>query len=119
MAPPPAKRGNPGRPDRRGPRHAALPAFLALYGALYAAFGVQSPYLPSLLQARGLAPGEIGLVLAAGTAIRLVTGPLAGRLADRRQSPQMVLTVCAASAAALALCYAPAHGLWPLLVVGI
>jgi hypothetical protein len=30
-------------------RHAALPAFLALYGALYAAFGVQSPYLPSLL----------------------------------------------------------------------
>jgi PPP family 3-phenylpropionic acid transporter len=100
-------------------RCAALPAFLALYGALYAAFGVQSPYLPSLLQARGLAPGEIGLVLAAGTAIRLVTGPLAGRLADRRQSPQIVLTVCAASAAALALCYAPAYGLWKLLVVGI
>jgi PPP family 3-phenylpropionic acid transporter len=100
-------------------RHAALPAFLALYAALYAAFGVQSPYLPSLLQARGLAPGEIGLVLAAGTAIRLVTGPLAGRLADRLQSPGMVLTVCAAAAAALAVCYAPAHGLWPLLVVGI
>jgi PPP family 3-phenylpropionic acid transporter len=98
---------------------AALPAFLALYGALYAAFGVQSPYLPLLLQARGLAPAEIGPVLAAGTAIRPVTGPLAGRLADRLQSPQMVLMVCAAAAAALALCYAPAHGLWKLLVVGI
>ncbi len=97
----------------------ALPAFLALYGALYAAFGVQSPYLPSLLSERGLAPEEIGLALAASTAIRLVTGPVAGRLADRFQSPQMVLVVCAAAAAALALCYAPAHGLWPLLVVGI
>src|SRR5260221_863910 len=100
-------------------RHAALPAFLALCAAFDASSGVQSPYLPLLLQARGLARGEIGLVLAAGTAIRLVTGPLAGRLADRRQSPQMVLMVCAASAAALALCYAPAYGLWKLLVVGM
>src|SRR5260221_228400 len=41
------------------------------------------------------------------------------RLADGRQSPRPVLRVCAASAAALALCYAPAHGLWKLLVVGI
>jgi PPP family 3-phenylpropionic acid transporter len=86
---------------------AALPAFLALYAALYASFGVQSPYLPLLLQARGLAPEEIALVLAAGTAIRLVTGPLVGRLADRLQSPRMVLMVSAASAAALALCTRP------------
>jgi PPP family 3-phenylpropionic acid transporter len=97
----------------------ALSAFLALYGALFAAFGVQSPYLPLLLQERGLAAEQIGIVLSAGTAIRLVTGPVAGRLADRQLSPQMVLMVCAAAASALALCYAPARGLWPLLVVGV
>src|SRR5260221_10196175 len=97
----------------------ALSAFLALYGALFAAFGVQSPYLPLLLQERGLAPEQIGLVLSAGTAIRLVTGPVAGRFADRLLSPQMVLMVCAAAASALALCYAPPRGLWPLLVVGV
>src|SRR5487761_964551 len=32
---------------------AALPRFLLLYGALYAGFGVQSPYLPALLERRG------------------------------------------------------------------
>jgi hypothetical protein len=31
-----------------------LARFLALYAALYAAFGVQSPYLPSLLDSHGL-----------------------------------------------------------------
>ena len=51
-----------------------LARFLALYGALYAAFGVQSPDLPSLLDSRGLASEAIALVLAAGTAIRLVAG---------------------------------------------
>jgi PPP family 3-phenylpropionic acid transporter len=40
---------------------------LVLFGTLYAAFGVQSPYLPSLLQSRDLLPPTIALVLAAGT----------------------------------------------------
>jgi PPP family 3-phenylpropionic acid transporter len=39
-----------------------LARFLALYGALYAAFGVQSPYLPSLLDSHGLPPEAIALV---------------------------------------------------------
>ena len=49
--------------------------FLLLYGAMFAAFGVASPFLPALLHQRGLGPSEIGAVLAAGTAIRLITGP--------------------------------------------
>ena len=32
----------------------ALLGYLLLFAALYAGFGVQSPYLPSLLQAHGL-----------------------------------------------------------------
>ena len=43
-------------------------------------FGVQSPYLPSLLDSRSLPPEAIALVLAAGTAIRLVAAPAAGQL---------------------------------------
>ena len=68
--------------------------FLILYGALYAGFGVQSPYLPSLLELRNLTPEAIATLLAAGTAIRLVAGPAAGRLAisstPRRQSWRLV-----------------------------
>jgi hypothetical protein len=68
---------------------------LKLYGALYAGFGVQSPYLPSFLENRGLAPEAIGTMLAAGTAIRL----LAGWLADTLDAPNAVLAACSLSAA--------------------
>jgi PPP family 3-phenylpropionic acid transporter len=69
-----------------------------VHGALYAAFGVQSPYLPSLLDSHGLPPEAIALVLAAGTAIRLAAGPVAGRLADTLDAPKAVLIVCSAAA---------------------
>jgi hypothetical protein len=63
----------------------ALSRFLILYAALYAGFGVQSPYLPSLLESRDLRPEAIALVLAAGSAVRLVAGSerLTGALLDR------------------------------------
>jgi MFS transporter, PPP family, 3-phenylpropionic acid transporter len=96
-----------------------LARFLALYGALYAAFGVQSPYLPSLLDSHGLTSEAIALVLAAGTAIRLAAGPAAGHLADRLDAPKAVLIVCSAAAGLIALGYLPARGLWPLLIVGV
>src|SRR6202453_2051592 len=62
--------------------------FLVLYGAMFAAFGVASPFLPALLHQRGLGPSEIGAVLAAGTAIRLITGPVISRFSDRLTEPQ-------------------------------
>ena len=93
--------------------------FLALYAVLYAGFGVQSPYLPSLLQSRNLLPGAIALVLAAGTAIRLLAGPAAGRIADRLDAPRSVFSVCAGAAALIVLGYLPAQGLWLLLIVGL
>jgi PPP family 3-phenylpropionic acid transporter len=98
---------------------AALSRFLVLYGALYAGFGVQSPYLPSLLDSRDLRPEAIALVLAAGTAVRLAAGPAAGRLADRLDAPELILALCAAAAALIALGYLPAQGLWPLFAVAV
>lgn len=103
----------PARPD------AALFRFLLLYAALFAGYGVQSPFLPTLLNAKGLPPEAIGLVLAAGTATRLVSGPLTGRLADLLAAPRALLVGCAAAAAVAALGYLPAEGVWLLLVVSI
>src|SRR5829696_5500071 len=96
-----------------------LLAYLALFAVLYAAFGVQSPYLPSLLKEHGLQAEAIGVALASGTAIRLAAGPAAGRLADRLGLPRLVLAGCAAAAAVAALGYLPAHGFWPLLAVSL
>ena len=88
----------------------ALSRFLILYAALYAGFGVQSPYLPSLLESRDLRPEAIALVLAAGSAVRLAAGPAAGRLADRLDASKVILSLCSTAAALIALGYLPARG---------
>jgi PPP family 3-phenylpropionic acid transporter len=79
--------------------------FLLLYGTLFAAFGVASPFLPALLHERGLGPSEIGAVLAAGTAVRLTTGPVISRLADRLGQHRQILIVFLAIAAMIAFGY--------------
>jgi PPP family 3-phenylpropionic acid transporter len=96
---------------------AALARFILLFAFLYAAFGVHSPFFPSFLSARGLEPEAIGVVLAAGTAIRLVAAPLAGRIADRFDASRAVLAASIAAAALLALGYLGAWGFWPLLLM--
>jgi PPP family 3-phenylpropionic acid transporter len=97
----------------------ALAPYLILFAALYAGFGVQSPYLPALLGEHGLAPEMIGIVLSGGTAIRLLAGPVAGRLADRPDAARVVFAGCAFGAALAALGYIPAYGFWPLLGIGL
>jgi MFS transporter, PPP family, 3-phenylpropionic acid transporter len=79
--------------------------FLVLYGTMFAAFGVASPFLPALLHERGLGPSEIGAVLAAGTAVRLITGPVISRLADRFGAHKQILTLFLAMAAVIAFGY--------------
>src|SRR5205823_15024074 len=72
------------------PTRSALVPFLILFAALYAGFGVQSPYLPALLDDRGLRLEAIGMVLAAGMAVRLAAGLAGGRLADRLDAAKLV-----------------------------
>ena len=100
-------------------RSTALPRFLLLYAALYAAFGVASPFLPALVNARGLPAAQLGLVLSAGTAVRLLTAPLAGRLGDVLQGLRLVLVVCLVLAAVVTLGYLPAQGFWPFLALSL
>ena len=100
-------------------RSTALPRFLLLYAAMYAAFGVASPFLPALVNARGVPAAQLGLVLSAGTAVRLLTGPLAGRLSDRIQGLRVVLVVCLGLAAVVTLGYLPAQGFGPFLALSL
>src|SRR6187551_2640047 len=96
-----------------------LTSFILLYGAMYGAFGVASPFLPSFLSARGLAPEQLGLMLGAGTAVRLLTAPLAGRIGDLVQALRVVLVICTALAASATLGYLAAHELWILFCVSL
>ena len=90
-----------------------------LYGAQFSAYGVASPFLPGLLMQNGLNAGTLGVVLAAGTAIRLVAGPYGGRLADRLGRAPAVFAGFAAASAVVALGYAPARGFPLLLVISV
>ena len=93
--------------------------FLVLYATMFAAFGVASPFLPALLHERGLGPSEIGAVLAAGTAVRLITGPVISRLADRLGKHRQILTVLLAMAAVIALGYGLPAGFVVFLLVSV
>jgi PPP family 3-phenylpropionic acid transporter len=97
----------------------AFAPYLILFAALYSGFGVQSPYLPAFLGEHGLEPAAIGIVLAGCTAIKLVTGPVAGQVADRFDAARLVFAGCAIGAALAALFYVGAYGFWPLLAVAL
>jgi MFS transporter, PPP family, 3-phenylpropionic acid transporter len=93
--------------------------FLSLYAALYGGFGVQSPYLPILLDSRHLSSETIALALAAGTAMRLTAAPAIARLADRFDAPRAILALCSAAAGLIALGYLPAQGASALIALGV
>ena len=101
------------------PRPGPLPRLLLLYGALFAGFGAASPFLPSLLQERGLGPSWIGVVLAAGTGIRLLAGPARCRVADRLGRRRGVLVLLLAASALIAPGYLLPGGAMVLLAVSI
>ena len=86
---------------------------------MFAAFGVASPFLPALLHERGLGPSEIGAVLAAGTAVRLITGPVISRLADRLGKHQQILALLLATAAVIALGYSLPAAFATFLIVSV
>ena len=93
--------------------------FALLFSALYAAFGVASPFLPEFLSLHGVGPERLGLALSLATTIRLISAPLAGRIADRLHALRIVLAICAAMAGAAALVFLPAVGFAVLLLVAL
>jgi len=100
-------------------RLSSLARFIILYTALYCAFGVVSPFLPAYFEDQGLTSQEIAFVIGLGTAIRLASGPLIGRLADRQRRWRGTLSVCAAGAGVMALAYLPVGSFGPILLVSL
>jgi PPP family 3-phenylpropionic acid transporter len=75
-------------------------ARLALfYAGLFVVVGIQLPFFPVWLKAKGLDAQAIGLVLAAPILVRVVAVPVAARLADRHGALRQVLVLSSAGAA--------------------
>jgi PPP family 3-phenylpropionic acid transporter len=54
-----------------------------------------------------------------GAIVRLASGPIAGRIADRLHALRRVLAICTVGAAVLASSFIPTYGFFPLLVIGL
>ena len=68
------------------------------YAALFVALGVQVPFLPLWLAAKGLDPGAIGVVLSLPMIVRVFAIPLATHAADRRDALHTVIVIASAVA---------------------
>lgn len=96
-----------------------LARFVLLYAAMYGAYGVASPFLPAFILERGVPAAQLGVVLAAGTMVRLVAAPAAGRLADHLRNLRAVLFVCIALGFATTLGYLQARAFAAFLAVSM
>ena len=78
-------------------------SFTSRLGAFYAAFfagaGVQLPFFPLWLEAKGLDPRWIGIVLSAPVLVRLLAVPLVTREADRRDALRGALVIASVGTA--------------------
>jgi len=98
---------------------APLLRFVALYAVMYAAFGVSSPFMPRFLESRGLTPEQIGLFFGLGTAIRLLSAPLAGRIADVSGALRTVLALCIFAGTGVGVTILYAEGFGAFLMVSV
>jgi len=68
------------------------------YAGMFIVIGIMMPFWPVWLSAKGLTESEIGMVLAAGSVVRVFLSPLIARFCDRlgeRKRPIVALSVIA------------------------
>jgi PPP family 3-phenylpropionic acid transporter len=80
-------------PSGLAPSSGFAPRLALYYAAYFMAVGVQLPFFPVWLSAKGLEPGMIGLVLAAPMLIRVIAVPVMTRVADRRDALRAAIIV--------------------------
>jgi PPP family 3-phenylpropionic acid transporter len=80
---------------------ASRPGFAArlagLYIGLFVFSGIQLPFLPLWMKAKGIDPSLIGLLVAVPSLVRVLGIPFAAREADRRDSLRLAIVVCASA----------------------
>ena len=86
------------------------------YVGFFLSTGVQLPFWPVWLAARGLDAGEIGALLAISQWVRVAANPLLGSLADRAADRRRFMVLLGALCVAGYLLCLPAHGFAALIL---
>ncbi|MBM3519738.1 MAG: MFS transporter [Alphaproteobacteria bacterium] len=88
-------------------------------GFLYLGAGMQLPFLPLWLKDRGLAPSEIALVVAAMTAVRILSIPAGTLIADRFGNRRLIVIGAAAASFAFYLAMGFMPGFYSILALAV
>jgi PPP family 3-phenylpropionic acid transporter len=90
-----------------------------LYGGIFGVLGIQLPFWPVYLQAKGLGDVAIGWLLAAPYLVKIVSNPLAGHWVDMRGERTLPLQCLAALALAATLFFLASNDFLPLLLLSL
>lgn len=108
-------------PDSVGPRlivgRVPLPVTWRLagfYGAAFLTVGVFTPFWPKWLQARGLGPEDIGILLALATVAKVIGSPLFAHLSDSLGARRHVMIGLSIAALATFIFYSLVDSFWLL-----
>lgn len=102
---------------RPSQRDLFAPKLALFYAALFVIVGIQMPFFPLWLEAKGLSAHEIGLVLAAPMLVRVFAIPIATREADRRNASKATIAVSTLLAALCSGVLGAVDGFWPILLM--
>ncbi len=91
--------------------------YAAMYGAVFLTIGIYMPFWPVWLSSRGFGAGEIGLLLAMGTWVKVFSSPAMAQVADRSGRAKATLVACAAMTLLFFSAFFVAEGFWPILAV--
>ena len=89
------------------------------YGAIFLLIGFHLPYFPVWLAWRGLSPGEIGIILSAPLAVRIVITPIISFTADRAGDRRLALILLAWGALGALSLFTLASGFFAILAIAI
>ena len=89
----------------------------SFYAAYFLAVGIFLPFWPLWLDARGLSPVEIGIVLASAFWLKVAAEPVVARIADRTGRTRHLTTLLALLATAGFLVLSGVSGFWAILVL--
>ncbi len=89
------------------------------YAAIFAMIGIHLPFWPVWLTAKGLAPTEIGAIIAASVGIKIISNPLIAQIADRRGQRRPIMVMLALLAFVAFSLFGLTDGFWPILSVSM
>ena len=88
----------------------------SFYGVIFFVIGIMLPFWPLWMQARGLTPEDIGIVMGVGMLMKVVANPFIAGYADRTGTRRGPLIFLSGIAALTFSCFWLAHSFWPILI---